>query len=353
MHQRQRFDELTRTRAWQVREAECDSFETAWPLMLEAAQWIEQVLGRGSRCEIALCDYARRQERLIASNPQPDARSSASLCFPFPMLHARHGYLGMVRVYVPPTQRLTEATWAAIECFVASLRRISTIVHLETLTRLDGLTRLPKMSDFRLHAERELARAASREQQNPSALLLVDLDDLWLINETCQRDAGSDAIQQVALTLKAAERKIGRGAYTAHRWGEEFLVLVPGVNQTRAREIGTEINHQIRQIRIQAQGRDVGVTVSIGVAMFPDNAQRLESLFEKAELALRLAKDTARIARVRLATMPRLVPRSVGRWRIASSRVRPNCEDGNLPRQGSWRPSRELFRQRPSPNACS
>jgi diguanylate cyclase (GGDEF)-like protein len=76
--------------------------------------------------------------------------------------------------------------------------------------------------------------------------------------------------------------------------GEEFAILLPDCTQQRALELAEEVRKKIAEQTIILRREKTRITISVGVAMFPKDAQNVKELIHKADLALYRAKDQGR-----------------------------------------------------------
>jgi diguanylate cyclase (GGDEF)-like protein len=153
----------------------------------------------------------------------------------------------------------------------------------------DALTDLPNRLLFTEHLSPELAQA--RRQSRPLAVLFLDLDHFKVINDTLGHAVGDQLLQEVAQRLKAGLRQTD----TLARVGsDEFTILLPElaspVDATRVAEklLGVVSSPVI------LGGRELSVTASIGIALYPSDGKDAESLLQNADIAMYRAKDVGR-----------------------------------------------------------
>ena len=155
----------------------------------------------------------------------------------------------------------------------------------------------------RLHPAVTAAMARSREAGRPFAVLVVDVDHFKAVNDTHGHGVGDRVLQRLASELVI----VGRPGDTVIRYGgEEFLVVVPDVGPLAAVRRAEEVRRAVGQLRVPVRAGDalVGgpadrpddlrVTVSVGVACYPESASTVESLIEAADDALYAAKESGR-----------------------------------------------------------
>ena len=149
----------------------------------------------------------------------------------------------------------------------------------------DPLTNLYNRRFLRDYLSRELLRAAREGIR--VAVIMIDLDRFKRVNDTAGHAAGDLVLTEIATLLK---RHI-RGTDIACRYGgEEFTLVLPSATLQSARSRGEAICSAIREEGVQL----MGVTASLGVAIFPDHAAEPESLLRAADKALYDAKGRGR-----------------------------------------------------------
>ncbi len=164
------------------------------------------------------------------------------------------------------------------------------------LAYLDTLTGMPN----RLMLRETLSRAIVLGQSKGSglALLFVDLDDFKRINDTLGHDAGDEALAQLSRRLEAAldavrEPSISRTEsceLIARFGGDEFVALITGADvRERARILAERILDAGRE-PLDAAGRRVHLNASIGITLFPDDAQDAAQLLKHGDIAMYQAK---------------------------------------------------------------
>ena len=178
-----------------------------------------------------------------------------------------------------------------IYCNQAAVAIENAIVYerVENLAVTDGLTGLFNRRYLEGALERELARAD--RSSSSLALLLLDIDHFKSFNDTYGHAMGDLVLKKVATTL---QRCLRQADVLARFGGEEFVVLLPQVGARGAMESAERIRTALERSGIHPGGPQQRVTVSIGLAMFPDHADSSESLLRAADEALYRAKDAGR-----------------------------------------------------------
>jgi diguanylate cyclase (GGDEF)-like protein len=160
---------------------------------------------------------------------------------------------------------------------------------LETLAITDGLTSLFNRRHFQDSFETEVRRA--EQQGRVLSLLIIDIDHFKQYNDRFGHPEGDAALRRVA----AQVTKGIRSSDLAFRYGgEELAVLLPACPRAQAADVAEKLRNAIRA-NTPRSGRFGGpLTVSIGVATFPDDARVASALMERADAALYAAKAKGR-----------------------------------------------------------
>ncbi len=151
----------------------------------------------------------------------------------------------------------------------------------------DALTGLYNHRYLHERLSEELTR--SREQEMPLSILFCDLDHFKEYNDRNGHSAGDRALREVAHIIEQSVRNID---IAARYGGEEFVVVLVESALPDALAVGERIRERLTQSGLVAG--DQPLTVSIGVATYPDDAARREELLDKADWAMYLAKRRGR-----------------------------------------------------------
>jgi diguanylate cyclase (GGDEF)-like protein len=164
----------------------------------------------------------------------------------------------------------------------------------------DPLTGLHNRRAFQARLAEEVERA--RRSGEPFALLMVDLDRFKAINDRHGHPAGDAVLLAVAETFQRQVRAID---LPARLGGEEFAVLLPGSDEQAARAAAERLRSAIAACQIVHQETVLRVTVSIGVACYPEDGHSGELLLRAADRALYQAKRAGRDRVCSYAEVPR------------------------------------------------
>jgi diguanylate cyclase (GGDEF)-like protein/PAS domain S-box-containing protein len=153
----------------------------------------------------------------------------------------------------------------------------------------DDLTGLPNR--MMLNDRIEFAIALATRHQSKLALLFLDLDGFKHINDSLGHSMGDKLLKSIAGRL----RECVRGAdIVSRQGGDEFVVLLSDANQSEdAAIIADRILQAISNVH-NIDDRDLYVTASVGISIFPDDGYCAETLLKNADTAMYQAKDTGR-----------------------------------------------------------
>lgn len=155
------------------------------------------------------------------------------------------------------------------------------IAHNKHLALHDALTGLPNRRLFQDRLSSALERARRTDSQ--MALVMLDLDRFKQVNDTLGHHIGDLLLQGVAQLFNG---RIRRSDTIARTGGDEFAVILEGpTSMTEAKLVGQSLLELLKE-PLQLKDRLVKVEASMGVAVFPDDAQDMEQLFIKADLRM-------------------------------------------------------------------
>jgi diguanylate cyclase (GGDEF)-like protein len=215
------------------------------------------------------------------------------VCMP---LMAQGDTLGFLHVECPTTESIE-----GVEHHLAPLRDLlqlasMTVAQLNLRTKLehqsirDSLTGLFNRHFMEIALEREVRRASRRNSS--LAVFMIDADYFKRFNDTFGHSAGDSMLRAVAERFLSAVR----GEDIVCRYGgEEFIVILPDINAEDAAMRAEQIRAGVSSIRVTDRGQPLdGVTVSIGVAIYPHDGRAVEELLEASDRSLYQAKNRGR-----------------------------------------------------------
>ncbi len=248
------------------------------------------------RCE-SLCRHATQVMQPGAASLC--AQTSDAICDPAQALYGacvpmivQDERLGMIHLSSPDLAVLERLNLVEVvaEQLAMALHNLHLRQRLRTQSIRDPLTGLYNRRYLEESLLRELSRCARRDL--PLALMMLDLDHFKALND-CLGHAGGDAL------LAAFGQLLGgmvRPEDIACRYGgEEFTVILPGASADVAQRRAEQIRVAVEQLQVQHQGQTLPpITVSIGVAAYPDHGSTGEELLRCADAALYAGKRNGR-----------------------------------------------------------
>ncbi|MEY4561740.1 MAG: hypothetical protein RLZZ618_1017 [Pseudomonadota bacterium] len=161
--------------------------------------------------------------------------------------------------------------------------------HIRHLAHHDALTGLPNRLSIIEHLGHLIAEA--RRSDSQFGLLFIDLDHFKRVNDSLGHLVGDTLLQTIARRITDSLRTTDR---VARFGGDEFIVLLPRMLQREdVEEVARKLLAAI-EVPVNADGRLISVTPSIGISMFPHDAETADALIKNADTAMYLAKGRGR-----------------------------------------------------------
>lgn len=161
--------------------------------------------------------------------------------------------------------------------------------QIRHLAYLDTLTGLPNRLLFMDRLDQAISRSV--RQSNIFALLFIDIDHFKVINDSMGHHAGDQLLTSVTARLQQSVRQSDT---IARLGGDEFTVIVENINQPEDVMVVTKSILSMLSDPVFIDGREVFISASIGISVFPDDGDDLGSLLKNAETAMYKAKDHGR-----------------------------------------------------------
>jgi diguanylate cyclase (GGDEF)-like protein len=178
------------------------------------------------------------------------------------------------------------ATYAAMVIKNAQLYQKTKILAIT-----DGLTGLYNHKFFQDSLKSEIQRA--KRYNHKLSLLMLDIDYFKKYNDTYGHVQGDEILHSLAGILNKETREVD---IAARYGGEEFVIILPETGKAKAKSNASRIRKTVERHDFSVKGSEKGdkITVSIGGAVFPDDAKSIKKLIENADKALYKAKDEGR-----------------------------------------------------------
>lgn len=217
------------------------------------------------------------------ANIPPALRTATT--FPLVIDGALQGFLTAMGL----TDDAVERCGIVASQFALALRRIRLYERVQELAIHDGLTGVFVRRHFMQRVQEEVARAARHDRT--LAFLMVDIDHFKQINDTYGHLVGDTVLRELAALLRTQVRDVDLlGRYG----GEEFAIALPDAGRPEAQAVAERIREVVMAMTFRAYDERLTLTVSIGVAAFPQDAGDAAELVERADVAMYHAKLAGR-----------------------------------------------------------
>jgi len=211
-------------------------------------------------------------------------------CWSMPFRDSASEVLGTFALYFktsrkPEKKELDLLHWAGHLTGIA-IERHSTAEKLQQMAYFDMLTKLPNRAMFMDRFEQALAQA--RRGHHKLALLFIDLDRFKLVNDTLGHEAGDFALREVANRLRACVREVDTAARIG---GDEFTLVLTEIHKNSDAELVAGKVIDVLSQDIAMDGHNMSVGGSIGISLFPDDGDDIDTLIAKSDAAMYQAKN--------------------------------------------------------------
>ncbi len=173
----------------------------------------------------------------------------------------------------------------------ASLENVRLINQTKRLAITDALTGVYNRKFFVESLEKQLSLA--KRYKETLTVIMADVDHFKRFNDTHGHSAGDRVLQQVSKILGATIRE---SDVLCRYGGEEFAIIMPKTNASESHEKAEKIRRHIESVRFTniAPGSAIGITISMGIASFPEHGAEYNALVDAADSALYKAKKNGR-----------------------------------------------------------
>lgn len=166
------------------------------------------------------------------------------------------------------------------------------IARLRDQATRDGLTGLYNRNFLEESLSREENRA--RRSGHPLAILLIDVDNFKRFNDSLGHAAGDAVLRSVGRAIVSGARSEDM---VSRYGGDEFVLVMSQVATSTVLDRAEKLRESVRRLQVNFEDQPVGViTVSVGVAIFPEHGDSAQAVFRAADGALYRAKHAGRDA---------------------------------------------------------
>ncbi|MBA3301636.1 MAG: EAL domain-containing protein, partial [Thermoleophilaceae bacterium] len=217
-----------------------------------------------------------------------EAVREAVVCF-----RLSDGENAVVAINCQPLQREgEERPYGVVSSFTDITERRNSEARIAHLAYHDELTDLPNRALMNKHLDLALARA--RRGGLSVALLYLDIDDFKLVNDSLGHDVGDQLLRQTAARLDEITRATD---LLARQAGDEFMLVLTDLPTEDSVDVAGKVAQQVRrklEAAVTVADAEFQLGVSIGVSIYPRDAEDPEQLLEHGETAMYQAKDAGR-----------------------------------------------------------
>ena len=172
---------------------------------------------------------------------------------------------------------------------VMFLRQLRSMRRINRLALTDALTGVANRRHVEVAAEQALDNA--RNADAPLAVLTFDLDWFKRINDGHGHASGDQVLVRVA---RACEAVLRQNDLLGRMGGEEFIVLLPNTQSDAALLVAERLRDSVHRLDLSDIAQDLGVTISLGLAMLRPQDDGVHDVIDRADAALYRAKEAGR-----------------------------------------------------------
>jgi diguanylate cyclase (GGDEF)-like protein len=241
---------------------------------------------------------------LVCAHIQHEKKSdTVYLCIP---LMAQNDIYGLIYIeiqekhatLIDPNQNLLVTAFAELTALaLANVRLRENLRHQSIRDPLTGLYNRRYLEDYLF----KLLHQAERKKV-PFSVLMLDLDFFKSINDSYGHDAGDMVLKELGEMFLS---EIRLGDLAARYGGEEFIIVFYDIDLANAKKQAEALRSAISKLHIKYGAQQVGsISMSIGLAMYPEDATTSQELIEAADKALYFAKNNGRNQVAVFSTLP-------------------------------------------------
>lgn len=191
--------------------------------------------------------------------------------------------IGIEGTNIPPSNLLE--TRDLIDAFSEMNKQVNARqVDLEYQALHDDLTGLPNRTLLLDRLQQAIFTA--RREHSHIALLIMDLDGFKEVNDTVGHQIGDSLLEEVGVRLLMTIREMDT---VARLGGDEFAILLPDLNEKQATNVASKVRQTLEEVFIVDDLR-LYISASIGIAAYPEHGARAQTLIQRADVAMYVAK---------------------------------------------------------------
>lgn len=236
-------------------------------------------------------DAAAHREGFVVYGGAEMRRTLASLAV-IPM-RGQEGVIGALVLEADPPAHLVKGDAKNLRLLTllgtAALETLWEIEEINRRARTDALTGLANRQQF----EERLTRIVMETNRfgGSCALVVIDIDRFKHVNDTFGHQVGDEVLKEVSRVLQNAVRTVD---LCARYGGEEMALLLPQTELAGAGLLAERLRRAVCDQPVRVNGHEIPITISLGVAAYPEGASSRDELFAAADRALYGAKRAGR-----------------------------------------------------------
>jgi diguanylate cyclase (GGDEF)-like protein len=248
------------------------------------------------QCQVLQSDDTNRMEDFPCSltcQQIPLLDTYRSICVPLIIHSEKVGILrlcGSSHTSAQTYDTMRRLARIVAEHLVLALTNLHMRERLRDLAIRDALTGLFNRRYLDETLVRELRRA--RRYQHSVGVIMLDIDHFKQFNDTYGHDAGDTLLREMAAFL---QKQVRSDDIACRYGGEEFILILPGASLVDTERRAEEVRLGVKRLEVKHNGQWLGrITISLGVAVFPDHGETDEEVIKAADKALFRAKRCGR-----------------------------------------------------------
>ena len=228
--------------------------------------------------------YAERED---AGGLFSGVGASADTFLAFPIFVKRT--LSMIMAIEGANKRSYNGFAIIVPQVALELKKVDLYEQVEKLSIMDGLTGVYLRRYLVDRLQEEVDRAKRLDMR--FSVSMIDIDNFKQCNDKYGHQVGDAVLKEVAERLRTSVREVDM---IARYGGEEFCIVLPETNKELAIAVAERLRKSVESAEIKAFDEKVKITISAGVATYPDDASSADAIMEMADTALYKAKRKGR-----------------------------------------------------------
>lgn len=208
----------------------------------------------------------------------------------YPLILEDH-LVGVIAMFSrkPLTETILETLASVSDVIALGIERKHYESQIISMATRDPLTDL--FNRRRFHEELKNRIVQTKRFNTQGALLFMDIDNFKYINDSFGHEMGDRLLVNLSYILKKRLRDVDT---VARLGGDEFAIILPNTDEQSAVLIANQLRELITKNVSIIEGKPVGITISIGISLFPRHSEKAECLYSYADLAMYHAKEEGR-----------------------------------------------------------